>query len=188
MTSAGSGRKRCRTKGSPQESFVKCRLDLLGSSLDVAVPPAAPPQQVYLALEQEADSRYPEHDWVQNGFKLSDGTLVDIHELASGRAFAQHQTEICFVPRSSNQNPFWERLETAVQHEVQKQLAEHSALEEQRTTFLAKAPLLRIANDILSFTQAAVLEPSAIEEGTDIWSRPLAQDKHCWPNQENVRA
>ncbi|DBA98677.1 TPA: hypothetical protein ACH3X1_014456 [Trebouxia sp. C0004] len=141
------------------------------------VPPAAPPQQVYQVLKQEADTRYPNYDWVQNGFQLADGTLIVNRELASGRAFAQHQTEICFVPRANIQNPFLEQLQTSVQQEVQKQLADHSLLEEKRTTFLAKAPLLQIANDILSFTLAAVLPPPTIDSSSDIWTRPLAQDK-----------
>ena len=139
--------------------------------------PAAPPQQVYQALKQEADTRYPDHDWVQKGFQLADGTLTVNHELASGRAFAQHQTEVCFVPRASTQNPFLEQIQTTVQHEVQKQLADHSMLEEKRTTFLAKAPFLQIASDILSFTLAAVLPPPTVESSSDIWTCPLARDK-----------
>lgn len=99
------------------------------------------------------------------------------HELASGHAFAQHQLEVCYVPRISSQNPFLEQLETTVRNEVQKQLAEHREQEEKRTTFLAKAPLLRLASDILSFTLAAVLPPPTANGSMDIWSRPLARDK-----------
>ena len=176
MPGENVGKKRAR-QGSPHMCSVKCRLNLLGASLDVPVLPAAPPQQVYQALKREADTRYPNDDWVQNGFQLADGTLIVNHELASGRAFAQHQTEVCFVPRGGTQNPFLEQLQTTVQHEVQKQLADHSLLEEKRTTFLAKAPLLQIASDILSFTLAAVLPPPTGESSSDIWTRPLARDK-----------
>lgn len=79
--------------------------------------------------------------------------------------------------RIGSQNPFLEQLETTVRNEVQKQLAEHREQEERRTTFLAKAPLLRLASDILSFTLAAVLPPPAANDSVDIWSRPLARDK-----------
>lgn len=99
------------------------------------------------------------------------------HELASGHAFAQHQLEVCYVPRISSQNPFLEQLETTVRNEVQQQLAAHQEQEEKRTTFLAKAPLLRLASDILSFTLAAVLSPPTTNKDMDIWSRPLARDK-----------
>lgn len=176
MPGGNTGKKRAR-QGSPLVCSVKLRLNLLGACLDVPVPPAAPPQQVYQALKQEADTRYPNHDWVQNGFQLADGTLIVNHELARGRAFAQHQTEICFVPRANTQNPFLEHLQTLVQQEVQKQLADHSLLEEKRTTFLAKAPLLQIASDILSFTLAAVWPPPTIDSSSDIWTRPLTRDK-----------
>ncbi|DBB04010.1 hypothetical protein WJX77_001236 [Trebouxia sp. C0004] len=99
------------------------------------------------------------------------------HELASGHAFTQHQLEVCYVPRISSQNPFLEQLEATVRNEVQKQLAEHREQEEKRTTFLAKAPLLRLASDILSFTLTAVLPPPTANNSMDIWSRPLARDK-----------
>lgn len=36
---------------------VKCRLNLLGACVDVAVPPAASPQQDYFNLKEEADRR-----------------------------------------------------------------------------------------------------------------------------------
>ena len=49
---------------------------------------------------------------------------------------------------------------------------------------LAKAPLLRIASDSLSFTLAAVLPPPTIDRSTDIWSHTLARDKHF---AENVK-
>ena len=68
------------------------------------------------------------------------------------------------------------KLETTVRNEVQKQLAIHREQEEKRTTFLAKAPLLRLASDILSFTLAAVLPPPTANNSIDIWSSPLAQD------------
>lgn len=99
------------------------------------------------------------------------------HELASGRAFAQHQLEVCYVPQISSQNPFLEQLETAVQNEVQKQLAEHREQQEKRIAFLAKDPLLRLASDVLSFTLAAVLPPPTANNSMDIWSHALAQHK-----------
>lgn len=107
---------------------------------------------------------------------LSDSTMTLNHELASGHAFARHQLEVCFVPRISSQNPL-EQIETTVRSEVQKQLTEHREQEEKRTTFLAKALLLRLANDILSFTLAAVLPPPTANNSMDIWSCPLARDK-----------
>lgn len=99
------------------------------------------------------------------------------HELASGHAFAQHQLEVCYVACISSQNPFLRQLETTVQNEVQKQLEEHREQEEKHTTFLAKAPLLWLASDILSFTLAAMLPPATASNSIDIWSRPMAQDK-----------
>lgn len=81
------------------------------------------------------------------------------------------------MPRISSQNPFLEQLETTVRSEVQKQLAEHREQEEKRTTFLAKAPFLRLASDILSFTLAAVLPPPTANNSVDIWSCSSAQDK-----------
>ena len=176
MTSGTSSKKRAR-RSSPPQCLVKCRLNVLGACLDVPVPPAASPQQIYSALKEEADRRYPNHDWVQKTFQLSDGTLTLNHELASGQAFAQHQLEVCYVPRISSQNPFLEQLETTVRNEVQKQLAVHREQEEKRTTFLAKAPLLRLASDILSFTLAAMLPPPTANKSTDVWSLSLARDK-----------
>ena len=90
---------------------------------------------------------------------------------------AQHQLEVCYVPRNSSQNPFLEQLQTSVRNEVQKQLAEHKKQEEKRTTFLAKAHLLRLASDILSSTLAAVLPPLTASNRMDIWSGPLAQEQ-----------
>lgn len=176
MTSGNSSKKRPR-RSSSQQCQVKCRLNVLGAQFDVAVPPAAPPQQIYFALKQEADRRYPNHNWVQKSFQLSDGTMTLNHKLASRLAFAQHQLEVCYVPCNSSQNPFLEQLETTVQNEVQRQLAEHREQEEKRTTFLAKAPLLRLASDILSFTLTAVLPPPTADDSKDIWSCPLARDK-----------
>lgn len=176
MTSGNSSKKRAR-KSSPQQCLVKCRLNVLGACLDVPVPAAASPQQIYSTLKEEADRRYPNDDWVQKSFQLSDGTMTLNHELASGHAFTQHQLEVCYVPRISSQNPFLEQLEATVRNEVQKQLAEHREQEEKRTTFLAKAPLLWLASDILSFTLAAVLPPPTANNSMDIWSRPLARDK-----------
>lgn len=99
------------------------------------------------------------------------------HELASGHAFAQHQLDVCGVPRTSSQNPLVEEFETTVRNEVQKQLAEHREQEEKHTTFLAQAALLRLAADILSFTLAAVPPPSTANNSMDIWSQPLAREK-----------
>lgn len=80
-------------------------------------------------------------------------------------------------PVSAPKTPFLEQLETTVQNEVHKQLAGHREQEEQRTTFLAKALLLRLASDILTFTLAAVLPPPTAHNSTNICSRSLAQDK-----------
>ncbi|KAL3150313.1 hypothetical protein ABBQ32_000161 [Trebouxia sp. C0010 RCD-2024] len=99
------------------------------------------------------------------------------HELASRHAFAQHQLEVCCVPHIRSKNPFLEQLETTLRNEVQKQLATYREQEEKHTTILAKAPLLRLASDILSFTLAAVLQPPTVNNGRDICSRPLARDK-----------
>ena len=60
--------------------------------------------------------------------------------LASGHAFAQHQLEVCYVPRISSQHPFLKQFETTVRNEVQQQLAEHRQQEEKRTTFRPKLP------------------------------------------------
>lgn len=94
------------------------------------------------------------------------------HELAS-----EHQLEVCYVPHISSQNPFLEQLEATVRNVVQEQLAEHREQEEKCSTFLAKAPLLRLAGDILTCTLAAVLPPPTANNSMDIWSRSLAQDK-----------
>lgn len=181
-TDGNSSQKRAR-KPFPQQCLVKSRLNVLGACLDVlracldvAVPPAASPQQIHFTLEQEAAKPYPNHDWAQKYFQLSDRAMTLNHELASGHAFAQHQLEVCCVPRISSPNPFLEQLETTVRNEVQKQLAEDKEQEEKRTSFLAKAPLLRLASDILSFTLAAVLPPPSANNSMDIWSHALAQD------------
>ena len=64
-----------------------------------------------------------------------------------------------------------------MRNEVQKQLAEHREQEEKRTTYLGKAPLLRLASDILSFTLAAVLPPPTANNSMHVRNPPLAQDK-----------
>ena len=96
------------------------------------------------------------------------------HELTSGLAVGQQQA---IVPRFDTQSPVLEHLQTVVQLEVQKRVAEHVAQQEKRMSSLAKAPLLHIARDILKFTLAVVVRPTqTVDELSDVWTHLLVQD------------